>query len=91
MNARELMAKAIRAAASAKILLDTGDIDGACDRAYYAMFNAARAALHPALLCNLTSAGHIASSLPHSACIWSRLVGFQLILEKHSTKLKSFA
>jgi len=39
------MAKAIRAAASAKILLDTGDIDGACDRAYYAMFNAARAAL----------------------------------------------
>ena len=45
MNARELMAKAIRAAASAKILLDTGDIDGACDRAYYAMFNAARAAL----------------------------------------------
>ena len=45
MNARELMAKAIRAVASAKILLDTGDIDGACDRAYYAMFNAARAAL----------------------------------------------
>lgn len=39
------MAKAIRAAASAKILLETGDLDGACDRAYYAMFNAARAAL----------------------------------------------
>lgn len=45
MNTRELMAKAIRATASAKILLDTGDVDGACDRAYYAMFNAARAAL----------------------------------------------
>jgi uncharacterized protein (UPF0332 family) len=39
------MAKAVRATASAKILLDTGDVDGACDRAYYAMFNAARAAL----------------------------------------------
>lgn len=39
------MAKALRATASAKILLDTGDVDGACDRAYYAMFNAARAAL----------------------------------------------
>lgn len=45
MTAHELMAKAIRAATSAKILLDTGDVDGACDRAYYAMFNAARAAL----------------------------------------------
>lgn len=45
MNARELLAKAIQAAASAKILLDTGDADGACNRAYYAMFDAARAAL----------------------------------------------
>lgn len=45
MTAHELIAKAIRAAASAKILLETGDVDGACDRAYYAMFNAARAAL----------------------------------------------
>ena len=39
------MAKAIQAAASAKVLLDTGDSDGACNRAYYAMFDAARAAL----------------------------------------------
>lgn len=39
------MAKAIRAAASAKVLLDTGDPEGACNRAYYAMFDAARAAL----------------------------------------------
>lgn len=45
MTADELMAKAIRAAASARLLLDTGDVEGACDRAYYAMFNAARAAL----------------------------------------------
>ena len=39
------MAKALRAAASARVLLDTGDVDGACNRAYYAMFDAARAAL----------------------------------------------
>lgn len=39
------MAKAIQASVSAKILLDTGDGDGACNRAYYAMFDAARAAL----------------------------------------------
>ena len=45
MNAAELIAKAERAAASAKLLLDTGDTEGACDRAYYAMFNAARSAL----------------------------------------------
>ncbi len=31
--------------ASAKLLLDAGDVDGACNRAYYAMFDAARAAL----------------------------------------------
>ena len=45
MNAQELLAKAIRAAGSAKMLLDAGDVDGACNRAYYAMFDAARAAL----------------------------------------------
>lgn len=39
------MAKALQAAASAKVLLETGDADGACNRAYYAMFDAARAAL----------------------------------------------
>lgn len=39
------MAKAVQAAASAKVLLDTGDADGTCNRAYYAMFDAARAAL----------------------------------------------
>lgn len=45
MNAKELMAKAAQAMASAKILLDAGDSDGACNRAYYSMFDAARAAL----------------------------------------------
>ena len=45
MNVDEVMAKAAQAAASARVLLDTGDADGACNRAYYAMFDAARAAL----------------------------------------------
>jgi len=45
LKASDLIAKAERAVASAKLLLDAGDIDGACNRAYYAMFDAARAAL----------------------------------------------
>lgn len=45
MKATDLIVKAVQAAASAKVLLDTGDADGACNRAYYAMFDAARAAL----------------------------------------------
>ena len=45
MNARGLLAKANRAAASAEVLLVAGDADGACNRAYYAMFDSARAAL----------------------------------------------
>ena len=45
MKAQDLMVKAVQAAASAKVLLDTGDADGASNRAYYAMFDAARAAL----------------------------------------------
>ncbi|MBT8420690.1 MAG: HEPN domain-containing protein [Gammaproteobacteria bacterium] len=39
------MGKAMRAAQSAELLLEAGDVDGACNRAYYAMFDAARAAL----------------------------------------------
>ena len=39
------MDKAHRAVVSARLLLDDGDVDGACNRAYYAMFDAARAAL----------------------------------------------
>ena len=40
-----LFAKADRARLSALALLYMGDVDGACNRAYYAMVDAARAAL----------------------------------------------
>ncbi len=40
-----LMEKATRALSAAQALLDLGDFDGACNRAYYAMFDAAHAAL----------------------------------------------
>lgn len=40
-----LLDKAERAIASARLLLADDDLDGACNRAYYAMFDAARAAL----------------------------------------------
>jgi len=45
LTPRLLMAKAERACRSARALLDLGDSDGATNRAYYAMFDAARAAL----------------------------------------------
>ncbi len=45
MIARDLMAKATQAVASARVLYDLGDADGACSRAYYAMFDAVRAVL----------------------------------------------
>jgi uncharacterized protein (UPF0332 family) len=41
----ELIKKAQIACVSAKVLFDLGDIDGASNRAYYAMFDAARASL----------------------------------------------
>lgn len=44
MKAKELFTKAQTAATSARILLNAGDVDGACNRAYYAMFDAARGA-----------------------------------------------
>jgi len=40
-----LLEKADRALASAEILLREGDSEAVCNRSYYAMFNAARAAL----------------------------------------------
>ncbi len=40
-----LMRKAARACISARLLLGAGDADGACNRAYYAMFDAAKAVL----------------------------------------------
>ena len=45
MTSAELIARARRSATSAKLLFDAGDLNGACNRAYYAMFDAARAAL----------------------------------------------
>jgi uncharacterized protein (UPF0332 family) len=39
------MIKAENALVSAKLLNDAGDFDGACNRAYYAMFDAAKAVL----------------------------------------------
>ncbi len=45
MNADTLLHKASTALSSAKLLLQSGDADGACNRAYYTMFDAARAAL----------------------------------------------
>lgn len=39
------MDRARRAIASARLLLADGDINGSCNRAYYAMFDAARAAI----------------------------------------------
>ena len=45
MNSQELFQKAIVALKSAELLLQSGDFDGCCNRAYYAMFDAARAAL----------------------------------------------
>lgn len=45
MSPDDYMAKAQRAIASARLLLADGDTDGACNRAYYAMFDAAHAAL----------------------------------------------
>jgi uncharacterized protein (UPF0332 family) len=45
LNAKHYFEKARVAAHSAQLLLDAGDADGACNRAYYAMFDAARGAL----------------------------------------------
>jgi uncharacterized protein (UPF0332 family) len=39
------IAKAVHASRSACLLLEAGENEGACNRAYYAMFNAAHAAL----------------------------------------------
>lgn len=58
-TARELMAMAGRAAASATLPLDAGDADGVCNRACYAMYDAARAALLAAgPVANSVSAAH---------------------------------
>lgn len=45
MTPAKYITKAAHAAKSALILLKEGETEGACNRAYYAMFNAAHAAL----------------------------------------------
>ncbi len=45
MKSNELFEKAHVALKSASLLLESKDFDGACNRAYYAMFDAARGAL----------------------------------------------
>ena len=45
MKASNFMRKAARSLDAARLLLDNGYADEACSRAYYAMFDAARAAL----------------------------------------------
>jgi uncharacterized protein (UPF0332 family) len=62
VKAADFLDKAARAAASARLLLNAGDVDGACNRAYYAMFDAARAAL-------LVYAGDASETRTHSGLI----------------------
>ena len=45
MNPEQYMAKAVRALESAAALLEKVDFEGSANRAYYAMFHAARGAL----------------------------------------------
>lgn len=45
MTPAQYLAKAERALASALLLLRDGNVEGACKRAHYAMFDAAHAAL----------------------------------------------
>ena len=45
MNPADFMTKAARALDSGRLLIAAGDTDGACNRIYYAMFDAAKAAL----------------------------------------------
>jgi uncharacterized protein (UPF0332 family) len=44
-RASELLVKAVRAVKSARLLAQDGDLDGACNRSYCAIFDAARSAL----------------------------------------------
>ena len=45
MSADKFLQKASQAASSARLLLDANDTEGTCNRAYYAMFDASKAAL----------------------------------------------
>ncbi|MFA7240842.1 MAG: HEPN domain-containing protein [Sulfuricellaceae bacterium] len=64
MTPADYTVKANRALVSARLLLESGDFEGACNRAYYAMFDAAHAAL-------LQSGAHVnpAETKTHSGLI----------------------
>ena len=57
-------AKSERALHGAHLLIEGGEIEGACNRAYYAMFDAARAAL-----LNTAGAEHVLAIKSHSGLI----------------------
>ena len=63
MNPEMWMAKAEKCLSSAELLLKNGDPDAACNRSYYAMFNAARASLL------IVGQGEKAMSKTHSTII----------------------
>lgn len=70
VDSAQLMQKADRALASARLLLDAGDMNGACNRAHYAMFDAARAALE-------TSETELEAARTHNGLI--AIFGLQLV------------
>jgi hypothetical protein len=55
VKAHDLMAKAVQALGSAKLLLNAGDADGASNRAYYAMFDGPQGGTSTAASMNLRS------------------------------------
>jgi uncharacterized protein (UPF0332 family) len=69
----DFWAKAVIAAKSARMLLEAGDTDGAVSRAYYAMFDAARAALE-------SIDERLAVAKTHATIV--RRFGKQVVLEK---------
>ncbi|MGY6216601.1 HEPN domain-containing protein [Methylolobus aquaticus] len=71
MTPEQYLSKANRALASARLLLSDGDIEGACNRAYYAMFDAAQAAL----LAHLTDANPPETPTHQHRLIPERLIG----------------
>jgi len=89
LTPNDLISKALRAVASAELLLNAGDVEGACNRAYYGMFDAARFALfligetdEPTV--TKTHSGLISAfSLQPSACTWSKQVVCLLNSERH--------
>jgi uncharacterized protein (UPF0332 family) len=85
LNAEGLLSKAVTALSSEKLLLHSGDADGACNRAYYTMFDAARAFSHFSVLIIQTKAVGAndgfslnfisACQISNASCIRSQLSG----------------